>query len=212
MRMPFITLIPAALITSAAYAQEDTRSAEPMAPEPAQEQAEKDSREGSAPPAVETREVTGTWTRTTDQGRDAATYVSKDGETLFSATCMTADTEFGDRIVVLKAASSEDTTGAIDIFTSAGNARVPAEPDSTPDTAAGMADPVSQPTYVLSAGAGELRIVSGARGMVFETDPMLKSVLRGCHPVYDGTLRSAADTEEADVERDDAEEPADTSS
>lgn len=56
----------------------------------------------------------------------------------------------------------------------------PAAPDATPETAAGLTEAVGQPTYVLSAGAGEMRIVSGSRGIVFDTDPMLRDLLRGC--------------------------------
>ena len=209
MRTSLIALIPAALIAGAAYAQSDAQSADP-APQQTEAPAEEDGEKAAPPPKVETVEATGTWNRSMEGGNDTVTYVSNEGETLFSASCMTADTEFGDRIVQIKAASSEDTVGAIDIFTSAGNARVPAGPDMAPDTAAGMTQPVSQPTYVLASGAGEMRIVSGSRGMVFETDPMLKSVIRGCHPDHSAEIPEAA--EAADEPVAEPAEEADTNS
>lgn len=51
-----------------------------------------------------------------------------EAEVLFSASCMTADTGFGGPIVQIKAVSAGETVGAIDIFTCAGNGRVPAAP------------------------------------------------------------------------------------
>lgn len=207
MRMPLIALIPAALLAGAAYAQSEPQAPEsppeaveaqeqdtaPQQEEPAQdaEVQEGDEEEAPPPPAVIDTEVSGIWERTNGAGRDTVSYVSNEGETLFSATCMTADTEYGDRIMQIKAASAEDNIGAIDIFTSAGNARLPAAPDMSPNTATGMTEPVSRPTSVLAAGAGEIRIVSGSRGTVFETDPMLKDVIRACHP-DPATVREAA--------------------
>ncbi len=209
MRMPLIALIPAVLMAGAAYAQsaEPTPQAEPEVPvtQQADPEAEAEEEKPAPPPEVETTEVSGTWERTNGNGRDTVTYTSEAGEVLFSASCMTADTEFGDRIVQIKAASAEDTVGAIDIFTSAGNARVPAAPDVSPDTAAGLAQPVSQQTFVLASGAGEMRIVSGSRGIVFETDPMLKQVIRGCHPPPGAAVPVVAETEDGDDE-----EPAET--
>lgn len=215
MRMPLIALIPAALLAGAAYAQSEPQAAEPPAEaveaqeqdtapqqeEPAQdaEVQEGDEEEAPPPPEVIDTEVSGTWERTNGAGRDTVSYVSNEGETLFSATCMTADTEYGDRIMQIKAASAEDNIGAIDIFTSAGNARLPAAPDMNPDIATGMTEPVSRPTYVLASGAGDLRIVSGSRGTVFETDPMLKDVIRTCHP-DPATVREAAEEAKADAE------------
>ncbi|PKP83415.1 MAG: hypothetical protein CVT79_01015 [Alphaproteobacteria bacterium HGW-Alphaproteobacteria-18] len=196
MRNSFIALIPAALIAGAAFAQQDMPSADTPLPEQAEGEDAAEAEEAPPPPEVQTTETTGTWTRATESGRETVTYTSDEGEALFSATCMTADTEFGDRIVQIKAASSDDTVGAIDIFTSAGNARVPAAPDMMPDTAAGLADPVSQPTYVLASGAGEIRIASGTRGIIFETDPMLKSLIRGCQPDYSANLPAAAEEED----------------
>lgn len=182
MRLPLIALIPAVLIAGGAYAQQETPPADPTPPEAveAEEQTEQPAQQSQEPVEVETTEAAGAWTRTQTGGRETVAYTSTEGETLFSATCITADTEFGDRIIEIKAVSSGDTLGAIDIFTSAGNARIPAAPDTAPDTAAGLTEPVGHPTYVLAAGAGEMRIVSGSRGIVFETDPMLKEVLRGC--------------------------------
>lgn len=197
MRNPLIALIPAALIAGAAYAQQDTQPADEPLPEATEAQAEEEE-EAPPPPEVQVTETTGTWERATANGRDTVTYTSNEGEPLFSATCMVADTEFGDRIVQIKAVSTDDTVGAIDIFTSAGNARVPAGPDMSPELAAGMTETVSQPTYVLASGAGEMRIVSGTRGIVFETDPMLKSLIRGCQPNYLENIetQAAPDNEE----------------
>ncbi len=47
----------------------------------------------------------------------------------------------------------------------------PPRPHFASGTAAGLADPVSQQTCVLASGAGEMPIVSGSRGSVFEIDP-----------------------------------------
>lgn len=177
MRRPMIGLIPAALLAGAAFAQEDVLPAGPAVGEIAETRAEPPA---PPPPAeVQTRQATGSWERTGASGRETVSFTSQEGETLFSATCRLADTEYGDRVIELKAASSDDA-GAIDIFTSAGNARVPAAGDTTPQTAAGLTETVGQPTYVLAAGAGEMRVVSGTRAIVFETDPMLRDLLRGC--------------------------------
>lgn len=223
MRLPLIALIPAAMIMGAyAHAQEQT--AEPPAAEPAEAQAEQAEEEQKAPkaPEVSMTEASGSWNRITEGGRDTVAYTSNEGETLFSATCMTAETDMGsNRIVQIKAASADDSVGAIDMFTSAGNARMPAAPDMAPGTAAGMTEPVSRPTYVLASGAGEMRIVSGSRGIIFETDPMLKSLIRGCQPDHlaefrakmeAGEFETSEETEE--VEETAAEETgeADTSS
>ena len=203
MPMPLIALIPAMLMAGAAHAQsaEPMPQAEPEVPvtQQAEPETEAEEEKPAPPPEVDTTEVSGTWERTNGNGRDTVTYTSEAGEVVFSASCMTADTEFGDRIVQIKAASAEDTVGAIDIFTSAGNAQVPAAPDVSPDTAAGLVQPVSQQTYVLASGAGEMRIVSGARGIVFETDPMLKQVVRGCHPSPGAAVQAPAETEEGDA-------------
>lgn len=212
MRTPLIALIPAVLIAGAAYAQQETQPVDETVPEAAQPQAEEAEEEKPAPPPeVQVVEAAGTWERTSATGRDTVTYTSNEGEPLFSATCMMADTESGDRIVQIKASSSDDTVGAIDIFTSAGNARVPAGPDMSPELAAGMTETVSQPTYVLASGAGEMRVVSGSRGIVFETDPMLKSLIRDCQPDHLAELQTAAaEAEEepaSDAEEDSAEEP-----
>ncbi|ABI76875.1 hypothetical protein HNE_1939 [Hyphomonas neptunium ATCC 15444] len=223
MRTPLIALIPAVLIAGAAYAQQETQPADPAPAEQpdaateAEAGAEPDAEAEKAPPPpqVQTTEAAGSWTRSTEGGRETVTYTSNEGETLFSATCMIADTEFGDRIVQIKAASSDDTVGAIDIFTSAGNARVPAGPDVAPDTAAGMTETVSQPTYVLASGAGEMRIVSGSRGIIFDTDPMLKSLIRDCQPDHMANLEAAqaeAPDEEAEADSEDAAEEAETNS
>lgn len=210
MRNPLIALIPAALIASAAYAQQETQPADETLPEATQAGAGEEEEEAPPPPEVQVTEMTGTWERMTANGRDTVTYTSTEGEPLFSATCMVADTEFGDRIVQIKAVSSDDSVGAIDIFTSAGNARVPAGPDMSPDLAAGMTETVSQPTYVLASGAGEMRVVSGTRGIVFETDPMLKSLIRNCQPDNSADLPAAPEAEdEADT---DAEAAPETSS
>lgn len=193
MRKPLIALIPAALIAGAAWAQEvpetEPAPAELLQEEAPEEDQADEEQEAAPPPEVETVATTGTWTRSTANGRDTATYTSTDGEELFSATCMAADTETGDRIVQIKAASAEDTVGAIDLFTSAGNARVTAGPDASPDLAAGLTEPVSRPAYVLASGAGEMRIVSGTRGILIETDPMLKDLIRSCQPDHLARLR-----------------------
>ena len=229
MRLPLIALIPAAMLASAAYAQSADEAQPQTEPPTAEQTAEPeaadtdaaasaadaeqggdDEEEAPPPPEVVTSEVTGTWERSTSGGRDTATYTTAEGETVFSATCMTADTETGNKIMQIKAASAEDTVGAIDLFTSAGNARVPAAPDMEPDTAAGMAEPVSQQTYVLASGAGDIRVVSGSRGLVFETDPMLKEVVRGCHPEPGAAVAASvdADDEAAETAVDAEEEPA----
>ena len=207
MRKPLIALIPAALLASAAWAQEVPET-EPAPAELLQEEAREEDQadeeqEAAPPPEVETVATTGTWTRSTANGRDTATYTSTDGEELFSAICMAADTETGDRIVQIKAASAEDTVGAIDLFTSAGNARVTAGPDASPDLAAGLTEPVSRPAYVLASGAGEMRIVSGTRGIVIETDPMLKDLIRSCQPDHLARLRERM-APETDDEAEDA--------
>lgn len=207
MRNPLIALIPFVLIAGAGYAQQETQPADQPVPEQSETDAQPDEGEKAAPPEVQTTEVRGTWERTTASGRETVTYTSNEGEALFSATCMTADTEFGDRIVQIKAASADDTVGAIDIFTSAGNARLPAGPDTSPELAAGMTETVSQPTYVLASGAGEMRIVSGTRGIVFETDPMLKSLIRDCQPDYSADLPVSAEAEEAADEVDTEDTP-----
>ena len=206
MRTSLIALIPAALMASAAYAQEDTQP--PADPAPTEKAAaqEGEAEKPAPPPVVQTSEVTGTWARTQESGRETVTYTSTDGETLFSASCMVADSDTGNRIVQIKAASAEDTVGAIDIFTSAGNARVAAGPDMSPDTAAGMIETVSQPTYVLASGAGEMRIVSGTRGIVFETDPMLKDVIRTCQSQQRAQMQAAQAEAQAAVEETEPEE------
>lgn len=210
MRTSLIALIPAVLMAGAAYAQEDSQpSAEPAAAE--QAEAQEDGEEKPAPPpVVQTTEVTGTWARTQESGRETVTYTSSSGEPLFSASCMVADSDTGNRIIQIKAASAEDTVGAIDIFTSAGNARVAAGPDVSPDTAAGMTETVGQPSYVLASGAGEIRIVLGSRGIVFETDPMLKDVIRTCQSQQRAQMQAAqAEAQAAAEETEEAAEPAD---
>lgn len=185
MRTPLLALIPAALIASAAHAQEPQ---EPTVLDmlPAEEQTAEAPPE---PPEVETTAATGSWERSAAAGRDTATFISEEGDTLFTVSCMDADTDTGDGIIEIKAVSAEDNVGAIDMFTSAGNARLPAEPDTSPELATGMIEPVSQPTFVLASGAGEMRIVSGSRGIVFETDPMLRDVIRNCQPGHRASLR-----------------------
>ncbi|MBY9067760.1 hypothetical protein K1X12_12680 [Hyphomonas sp. WL0036] len=210
MRNPLIALVPAVLIAGWAHAQTQAPVAEDQPAEAQAEQAEREAEpeeEKAPPPEVTTTNVEGVWERSSAGGRDTATFTSATGEMLFSASCIPADTETGNKMMVIKAASAEDTVGAIDLFTSAGNARVPAAPDLSPDTAAGMAEPVSQQTFVLASGAGDLRVVSGSRGMVFETDPMLKSVVRACHPAP-GAVPQVQPEEEADEEA----EPAATNS
>ncbi len=212
MRMPLIALIPAVLLAGAVYAQSEPEAVVP-AEEATQVQEEQpitqaqqgepeaegeEEEKAPPPPVVETTETTGTWQRSAASGRDTVTYTSTEGEELFSATCMTADTDTGDRIVQIKAVSSEDTIGAIDMFTSAGNARLTAAPDMSRDKAAGITEPVSRPTHVLAAGAGEIKIVSGKRGIVFETDPMLKSVLRDCFPDFSKAVATAPDEDGED--------------
>ncbi|MFN3313973.1 MAG: hypothetical protein ACK46Q_10945 [Hyphomonas sp.] len=198
MRLPLIALIPAALIAGAAFAQEDVLPADPATSEIVETEAE--PQEVAPPAEVQTTQAIGSWERTGGNGRETVSYTSEEGETLFSATCMVADTEYGDRVIELKAAASDDA-GAIDIFTSAGNARVPAAADTAPETAAGLTETVGQPTYVLAAGAGEMRIVSGTRGIVFETDPMLRDLLRGCRSEQRAVVTPVTDAdEEADSE------------
>lgn len=199
MRNSLIALIPAALIAGAAYAQADQQTADPQPAEAAQAEADVPAEgEEKAPPPPEAVvvEAEGSWERSTTSGRDTVTYTSTEGEELFSATCMRADTEMGDRILQIKAVSAEDTVGAIDMFTSAGNARLPATPGMTPDTAEGLTEAVSHPAYVLASGAGEIKITSGERGIVFETDPMLKSVIRDCYPDFSAGFAAAPEAEE----------------
>ena len=225
MRMPLIALIPAALLAGAACAQaaDPATAAPPEAPAETQAAEELvEAKEKAPPPQVETANVGGTWNREAAGTRDTVTFTSDTGEELFSATCMAADTETGDRIVQIKAASVDDTVGAIDIFTSAGNARLPAAPDQAPGIASGMTEPVSRPTYVLASGAGDMRIVSGTRGIVFETDPMLKSMVRSCQPDHLAEFRakleagefsrpaSDDDADNQDVAEADAEEEGET--
>ncbi|MFN4023593.1 MAG: hypothetical protein ACK4MQ_02070 [Hyphomonas sp.] len=200
MRNLLIALIPAALIAGAACAQE-AQETQALPAEPAGEQAA----ERAPPLDVETTAITGSWVRTTTGVRDTVSYTSEEGEELFSATCMAADTETGDRIVQIRAVSAEDTVGAIDMFTSAGNARLPAAPDASADLASGLTEPVSRPTYVLASGAGDMRIVSGTRGVIFQTDPMLKDLIRSCQPDYLASLRQRA-AAEAEQEAETAEE------
>ncbi|WP_291047509.1 hypothetical protein [Hyphomonas sp.] len=199
MRNPLIALIPAALIAGAAYAQADQQTADPQPAEAAQAEADaqaEEEEEAPPPPEAVIVEAEGSWERSTTAGRDTVTYMSTEGEELFSATCMRADTETGDRILQIKAVSAEDTVGAIDMFTSAGNARLPATPGITPNTAEGMTDPLDRPAYVLASGAGEIKITSGERGIVFETDPMLKSLIRGCYPDFAAGAAAAPAAEE----------------
>lgn len=199
MRNLLIALIPAALIGGAAYAQTDPQATDPQPAEGVEAevdaQAEEED-EAPPPPEAVVVEAQGSWERSTTSGRDTVTYTSTEGEELFSATCMTADTEMGDRILQIKAVSAEDTVGAIDMFTSAGNARLPAAPGIAPDTAEGLTEAVSHPAYVLASGTGEIKITSGARGIVFETDPMLKSVIRDCYPDFAAGFSAAPETEE----------------
>lgn len=209
MRNPLIALIPAVLMAGAAYAQADQQTAEQQPAEVSGEAAEDEAQEEEAPPPPPEAvvvEAAGTWERSTAAGRDTVTYRSTDGEDLFAATCMAADTETGDRILQIKAVSAADTVGAIDMFTSAGNARLPAAPGVTPDTAEGLTDPLDRPAYVLASGAGEIKITSGERGIVFQTDPMLKSVIRGCYPDFSASVAAAPDAEEEAVEGEQAEE------
>lgn len=199
MRSPLIALIPAALIAGAAYAQTEPQAADPQPVEAVEAEIDaqaEEEEEAPPPPEAVVVEAQGSWERSTTSGRDTVTYTSTEGEELFSATCMTADTEMGDRILQIKAVSAEDTVGAIDMFTSAGNARLPAAPGMTPDTAEGLTEAVSHPAYVLASGAGEIKITSGARGIVFETDPMLKSVIRDCYPDFAAGFAAAPEAEE----------------
>lgn len=203
MRNPLIALIPAAMIAGAAYAQADQQAADPQPAEAVEVETEEqteEEEEAPPPPEAVVVETSGTWQRTNGAGRDTVTYTSTDGEELFSATCMAADTETGDRIIKIKAVSAEDTVGAIDMFTSAGNARLPAAPGVTPDTAEGLTEAISRPTYVLASGAGEIKITSGERGIVFKTDPMLKSVLRDCYPDFAAATAAAPEPEEEEAE------------
>lgn len=212
MRNPLIALIPAALIASATYAQADQQTAEQQPAELSEEAAAGEAQEEEAPPPPPEAvvvEAAGTWERSTSAGRDTVTYRSTDGEELFAATCMAADTETGNRILQIKAVSAEDTVGAIDMFTSAGNARLPAAPGVTPDTSEGMTDPLDRPGYVLASGAGEIKITSGERGIVFQTDPMLKSVIRDCYPDFAANFAAAPDAEDESTEAE--EEPAEAS-
>lgn len=207
MRKPLIALIPAALLASAAWAQE-MPEAEPAPAETLQEDAPAQDRtdeaqEAAPSPEVETVAATGTWTRSAAGNRDTVSYTTAEGEELFSATCIAAETETGDRILQIKAVSADDTAGAIDLFTSAGNARVTAGPDASPDLAAGLTEPVSRPAYVLASGAGEMRIVSGTRGILIETDPMLKDLIRSCQPDHLARLRERM-APETDDEAEDA--------
>lgn len=211
MRNPLIALIPAALIASAAYAQEDQQTAEQQPAETVATESEvqAEEEEKAPPPEAVVVEAAGAWERSTTAGRDTVTYRSTDGEELFSATCMAAETETGDRILQIKAVSAEDTVGAIDMFTSAGNARLPAAPGVTPATAEGMTDPLDRPAYVLASGAGEIKVTSGERGIVFQTDPMLKSVIRDCYPDFAANFAAAPDAEDESAEA--GEEPAEAS-
>lgn len=74
----------------------------------------------------------------------------------------------------------------------------PPRPHFASGTAAGLADPVSQQTCVLASGAGEMPIVSGSRGSVFEIDPMLQKVIRSCHPTPGAAVPLVAQTEDGD--------------
>lgn len=209
MRKPLIALIPAALIAGAASAQEapeaePTPADVPQQDVPAEEQSEvEQTQQAAPPPEVETAAAEGTWTRAAAGNRETVSYTSTEGEELFSATCMAGETETGDRILQIKAVSADDTVGAIDLFTSAGNARVTAGPDASPDLAAGLTEPVSRPAYVLASGAGEMRIVSGTRGILIETDPMLKDLIRSCQPDHLARLRERM-APETDDEAEDA--------
>lgn len=199
MRSPLIALIPAALIAGAAYAQTEPQATDPQPAEAVEAEVDaqaEEEEEAPPPPEAVVVEAQGSWERSTTSGRDTVTYTSTEGEELFSATCMTADTEMGARILQIKAVSAEDTVGAIDMFTSAGNARLPAAPGVTPDTAEGLTEAVSHPAYVLASGAGEIKITSGARGIVFETDPMLKSVIRDCYPDFSAGFAVASQAED----------------
>ncbi len=37
---------------------------------------------------------------------------------------------------------------------------------------------------MLAAGSGEIRIVSGTKGVTFETDQMLEDLIESCRPAY----------------------------
>lgn len=178
MRNLIITLIPAALAACGNASAPAAEAPEASAKPPAQQaQAEKPEPK----PATQITEAAGTWSRS---GKSVV-YAAADGAPLFSAKCLAASEDLGGPALELTSISSADeAAGSIDIFTSAGNARVDARPDKTPGTAFGVTDTVGQAPYVLAAGSGEIRIVSGTKGVTFETDQMLEDLIESCRPAY----------------------------
>ncbi|MFN7165151.1 MAG: hypothetical protein ACK4P2_10075 [Hyphomonas sp.] len=208
MRHLLIALAPAALFACGAP---DAPAAE--APVPVQPVAQAQPAETDAPPRppVELTEAAGSWTRTSDGSRPMVVYASADGAPLFSVTCLATSNVADEPVLDIKSVSSGDEfAGNIDIFTSAGNARLPASPDTSPGRAAGLTETVGQVPYVLAAGAGEIKIVSGTQGVSFETDPMLKALIYDCRPGFDSAPRRSADQTEGEEATGDA--PAETPS
>lgn len=208
MRNPLIALIPAVLMAGAAYAQSETDiDAPPPAeqeqiaePEAAAEEQDAEEQQTVQAEEVQADKVQGSWNRISQGSQQTAEFLSANGDVLFSVTCKPLEDGAGDKVVEIRSVAGEEGVQAIDIFTTAGNVRLDAAPGVTPGTATGLTQPISRPTYVLASGAGEIEVVAGASGIIFETDAMLKEVIRDCHPEPTGIRATDKEDEEASEE------------
>jgi len=200
MRNLFIALLPALIAACGASEGTAAEAPKPAAAKPAQ------AEQKAAPPKVELTETAGTWTKTSDGISPMVVYASAEGEQLFSAACIAGNEDTGGPLLEVKSVSSGDEAGGnIDIFTSAGNARLSAAPDRAPGTASGMTETDGQAAYVLAGGAGEIKIVSGTKGVTFQTNQMLEDLIEACRPAFKAESKEDV-TQEGEEAKDAAEE------
>lgn len=212
MRKLIVALVPLAFAAACSGADAPAEEVSEAAAKPPAKTAEAEAK--PAPKAkVQVTEAAGTWTRTSNGSRPMVTYASAEGETLFSATCMPAAEETGGvpALEITSVSSPDDSASSIDIYTSAGNARIGSQPDKTSGVAFGITETVGQAPYVLAAGAGEIKVVSGTRGVTFETNQMLEDLIEDCRPAFvpgQDTADEADDEKGEEATDADAEESA----
>src|SRR3990167_502538 len=135
MRNVFIAILPVMLVACGASGTQTTE-----APKPAPAAQPKQAEQKAAPPKTRITETAGTWTKTSNGISPMVVYASAEGEPLFSAACIAGNEDTGGPLLELKSVSSGDEAANIDIFTSAGNARVSAGADRAPGTSSGMTE------------------------------------------------------------------------